>query len=84
MGEGIKTRLMAIMFVLSLLITGCSSTTAPEAERDTSAKGTVSEVPASAPVEQEDRLYEQAIEADEEKEQLKKRKSGDDDMERLD
>lgn len=82
--EHFKTVLISIAFILSLLITGCSST-APDAaiDQEVETQGAAS----SAPSAVEDRLYrseeKESIEKEKE-EKLKKRKSSDDDMERLD
>ena len=79
-----KMLLISIALSFSLLITGCSST-APDAVNESAveSEGATS----SAPTAMEDRLYEKAAEESikkEEAEKLKKRKSSDDDMERLD
>lgn len=80
----LKTLFISITLLLSLLIVGCSST-APDAviDQEVESRGT----PSSAPSAMEDRLYKKADEESMEKEEaekLKKRKSSDDDMERLD
>ena len=82
--ENFKTLFIAIAFTFSLLITGCSSTdTEAVNDQEMDSQGTTSSVPSAA----EERLYrEKAKESieKEETEKLKKRKSSDDDMERLD
>ncbi len=76
--KNLKAALFSIAFVLSLLITGCSSTetSSPSAEVDS--------VESSSPAAIEERVYQQSVEEKEEAEKLKKQKTNDDDMERLD
>ena len=84
--ENFKNIFIAIAFTFSLLITGCSSTdTEAVHEQEMDSQGAESSAPAAA----EERLYRERDEAKEslekeETEKLKKRKSSDDDMERLD
>ena len=79
-----KSLLISITFTFSLLIVGCSST-APDAvnEQEMESQDATSPVPSAA----EERIYrgasKEALEK-KEAEKLKKRKSSDDDMERLD
>ena len=75
-----KTVLISIAFTLSLLITGCSSTdTDAVNEQEVESQGRVYSSPSAV----DDRIYKESIEKEKE-EKLKKRKSSDDDMERLD
>jgi len=79
-----KVLLISIVLSFSLLMTGCSST-APDAVNEQEVES--QDAASSAPSAVEDRLYEKAAEESIEKkeaEKLKKRKSSDDDMERLD
>lgn len=82
--DNFKTLIISIAFALSLLIAGCSSTTTDAVnEQEMDSQGATSSAPSAA----EERIYrEDAKEAFEKKEaeKLKKRKSSDDDMERLD
>jgi len=84
MKEHFKTVLISIAFVLSLLVTGCSSTDIDTVdEQGVETQGAAS----SAPSAVEDRIYREAEKESverEKEEKLKKRKSSDDDMERLD
>ena len=76
--KNLKAALLTIVFALSLLIAGCSSTEtgSPAAETDS--------VESSSPAAMEDRVYKETVEEKEDAEKLKKQKSSDDDMERLD
>ncbi|MFD2230275.1 hypothetical protein [Alkalimarinus sediminis] len=78
--KNFKAALFSIAFALLLLITGCSSTenSSPAAEVDSI------EIQTSGPAAMEDRVYQKSVEEKEEAEKLKKQKTSDDDMERLD
>jgi len=81
MKEHFKTVLISIAFALSLLVTGCSSTDIDAVdEQEVETQG-------AAPSAVEDHIYREAEKESverEKEEKLKKRKSSDDDMERLD
>lgn len=76
--KNLKAALLSIAFALTLLVTGCSSTETSDTAGD------VDSVESSAPAAMEDRVYKQSVEKKEEAEKLKKQKTSDDDMERLD
>ena len=81
-----KSVCLSIILVLSMLTIGCSSSTAPDSV-NSQEPAKVSTQPAESSASEE-RLYNQELDAKgaelEKEEQLKKRKSSDDDMERLD
>lgn len=78
MNKNFKVALLSIAFALTLIITGCSST------ETSNPPAAVDSVESSSPAAMEDRVYQKSVEEKEETEKLKKQKSNDDDMERLD
>lgn len=76
--KNVKGAIFSIVFGVSLLLAGCSSSenSRPAVEAD--------RVESSAPAAMEDRAYSKSVEEKEESEELKKQKISDDDMERLD
>ena len=81
--KNVKAALLTIVFALSLLIAGCSSTETSSTETGSPA-AEIDSVESSPPAAMEDRVYNESAEKKEETEKLKKRKASDDDMERLD